>query len=157
MTQGGRYARCELPRYSIYSALKLTRMPSSKRKRESVFSTSYNPPNLRRRFQAGHDEENRPPQGNYSPNRPSRTPFPDSQRLQTDSYARASDRGHPEQVHEQDVDDDLEQVVMAIDIKERGTVGCCYYVAQEERLYILGDVQLGGKEVIETCLCSLSV
>lgn len=47
-------------------------------------------------------------------------------------------------------DDDLEQVVMAIDIKESGTVGCSYYVAAEETLYILADVQHGGLEILET-------
>lgn len=47
-------------------------------------------------------------------------------------------------------DDDLEQVVMAIDIKESGTVGCSYHVAAEETLYILADVQHGGLEILET-------
>ncbi|KAK2795607.1 hypothetical protein FQN50_009713 [Emmonsiellopsis sp. PD_5] len=46
--------------------------------------------------------------------------------------------------------EDLCQVIMAIDMKERGTVGCCYYVAEEERLYILEDITSGGFEAIET-------
>jgi DNA mismatch repair protein MSH5 len=55
------------------------------------------------------------------------------------------------QNEEQSSSDDDEQVIMAVDIKERGTVGCCYYVGQEDKLYILCDVQSGGKEAIEMC------
>ncbi|KAL1952661.1 hypothetical protein VTO42DRAFT_4562 [Malbranchea cinnamomea] len=47
-------------------------------------------------------------------------------------------------------DDDLCRVVMAIDVKERGTFGCCYYVAEEEKLYILEDIEQGGMDIIET-------
>ncbi|PGH07736.1 hypothetical protein AJ79_06213 [Helicocarpus griseus UAMH5409] len=51
---------------------------------------------------------------------------------------------------EQSENEDLCQVVMAIDMKERGTVGCCYYVADEEKLYMLEDITSGGLEAIET-------
>ncbi|PGH21494.1 hypothetical protein AJ80_03162 [Polytolypa hystricis UAMH7299] len=54
-----------------------------------------------------------------------------------------------EQEQEQELDDEICQVIMAIDIKDRGAVGCCYYVAQEEKLYILGDIVSGGAEMIE--------
>jgi hypothetical protein len=60
---------------------------------------------------------------------------------------------------EQDVDEDLDQVVMAVDVKERGTVGCAYYVAQEEKLCLFGDVQSGGGTTIEIRMsnrCSIS-
>ncbi|KAH8697365.1 putative DNA mismatch repair protein Msh5 [Talaromyces proteolyticus] len=50
---------------------------------------------------------------------------------------------------EPDWSDDVGQVIMAVDLKERGTVGCSYYVVSEGRLYILGDIQLGGKDVID--------
>lgn len=50
------------------------------------------------------------------------------------------------------MDEELDQVIMAIDMKERETVGCCYYVAQEEKLYLLEDVRSGGMEIIETCM-----
>ena len=40
---------------------------------------------------------------------------------------------------------------MAVDLKERGTVGCCYYVAREEKLYFMEDVQLGGVDVVDAC------
>lgn len=38
---------------------------------------------------------------------------------------------------------------MAVDVRERGTVGCAYYVAAEEKLYFMEDVKLGGADVVE--------
>jgi DNA mismatch repair protein MSH5 len=38
---------------------------------------------------------------------------------------------------------------MAVDVRERGTVGCSYYVAREEKLYLMEDVKLGGPEVVD--------
>lgn len=48
-------------------------------------------------------------------------------------------------------DDDLEQVMVAIDIRESGTVGCSYYSAQEETMYLLGDMQSAGTEILDSC------
>ncbi|KAL2370504.1 hypothetical protein RJZ57_005077 [Blastomyces gilchristii] len=56
-------------------------------------------------------------------------------------------------IGQQDRDDenaDLCQVVMAMDMKERCSVGCCYYVAAEQKLYLLEDITSGGLEAIET-------
>ncbi|EEP81051.1 predicted protein [Uncinocarpus reesii 1704] len=39
---------------------------------------------------------------------------------------------------------------MAIDMRDRGTVGCSYYVADEKKLYILADIIYGGIDVVET-------
>jgi DNA mismatch repair protein MSH5 len=55
--------------------------------------------------------------------------------------------GHPEADDAQL--DSLNEVVMAVDLKERGTVGCCYYVAREEKLYFMEDIQLGGLDVVD--------
>jgi DNA mismatch repair protein MSH5 len=51
--------------------------------------------------------------------------------------------------------DALAEVVMAVDMRERGSVGCCYYVAKEEKLYCIEDVKFGGVEVIDACKLSL--
>ncbi|QSS49524.1 mismatch repair protein [Histoplasma capsulatum var. duboisii H88] len=53
---------------------------------------------------------------------------------------------------QQDQDDENEElchVVMAIDMKETATVGCCYYIADEQKLYLLEDITSGGLEAIE--------
>ncbi|KAF2460904.1 muts domain V-domain-containing protein [Lineolata rhizophorae] len=46
--------------------------------------------------------------------------------------------------------DDLDEVVMAVDMKDRGTVGCSYYVARAEKLYFMEDVKSGSVDVIAT-------
>ena len=38
---------------------------------------------------------------------------------------------------------------MAVDLGQKGMVGCCYYVAREERMYSMEDMSLGGVEVVD--------
>ncbi|KAE8416659.1 DNA mismatch repair protein Msh5 [Aspergillus pseudocaelatus] len=47
-------------------------------------------------------------------------------------------------------DDDLDQVMVAIDIRESGIIGCSYYAAQEETLYLFGDMQSAGTEILDS-------
>jgi DNA mismatch repair protein MSH5 len=74
--------------------------------------------------------------------------------VQTPSEPVAS--GHDGEVDEAALDA-LAEVIMAVDLRERGTVGCCYYVAREEKLYCIEDVRFGGIEVIDTCKWRLSL
>ena len=56
-----------------------------------------------------------------------------------------------------DVDSDfLGEVVMAVNLAERGTVGCAYYVAREEKLYFMEDMKLGGPDIIDARECLLA-
>lgn len=56
-------------------------------------------------------------------------------------------------------DDDFDDhVIAAIDLKDHGTVGCSYYSAEEEKMYLLGDSRSGDMEIIDArgfiiCLC----
>lgn len=44
---------------------------------------------------------------------------------------------------------------MAVDIRDNGTVGCCYYVAREEKIYLFSDAHVADMTIIETSLyCS---
>lgn len=52
---------------------------------------------------------------------------------------------HPDE-SEPDV---LNEVIMAIDMKDNGTVGCAYYVAVDEALFLLQDIPLAGIELVE--------
>lgn len=52
--------------------------------------------------------------------------------------------------------DFFNEVVMAVDIRDRSTVGCSYYVASEEKLYFMEDMKIGGPDVIEACTVSTS-
>ena len=51
-------------------------------------------------------------------------------------------------------DDSLNEIVLALDVKGRGIgnskMGGCYYVAREEKLYFMVDLQSGGMEAVET-------
>ncbi|GKZ42071.1 mutS protein msh5 [Aspergillus brasiliensis] len=51
---------------------------------------------------------------------------------------------------EQPVDDEYEQVVVAVDIRDSGTLGCSYYSVLEEKLYLLGDLRHSSKEMIDS-------
>lgn len=39
---------------------------------------------------------------------------------------------------------------MAVNVTDRGSVGCAYYVAQEQKLYFMEDVELGGPDIVES-------
>ena len=54
-------------------------------------------------------------------------------------------------VEEREEADSLNEVVMCVDMRDRGTVGCCYYVARDQKLCVMADVAYGGVEVIEIC------
>lgn len=47
--------------------------------------------------------------------------------------------------------DSLHEIVMAVDLSSRGAVGCAYYVAREEKLYFMEDMQLGGPDAVDSC------
>jgi DNA mismatch repair protein MSH5 len=49
-------------------------------------------------------------------------------------------------------DDDAGHIIAAIDMKDYGTVGCSYYSAEEEKLYMLGDSKSGEMETINACM-----
>lgn len=49
------------------------------------------------------------------------------------------------------IDDDSGHIIAAIDMKDHGTVGCSYYSADEERMYLLGDTRAGGMDTLEAC------
>ena len=77
---------------------------------------------------------------------------PGSIREQSASQASPSQRsGQSAPVEEDEIDESLDVVVVALDIKERGTVGCAYYVAREERLFCMEDIDNGGMDVLDTC------
>jgi len=59
-------------------------------------------------------------------------------------------------IHEREDIDSLNEVVMALDLRNSHTVGCSFYIAKEETLYLLGDVKHGGLDIVDTCPSSWS-
>lgn len=57
-----------------------------------------------------------------------------------------------ERANDFDDDDDLEshhEIIMAVNVSDRGTVGCAYYVARTETLHFMEDAQLGGADIVD--------
>ncbi|KAI1273344.1 putative MSH5 protein [Xylaria sp. FL0933] len=52
--------------------------------------------------------------------------------------------------------DALNEIIMAVDMRDRGprgsTIGCAYYIALEQALYLLEDVAMAGVDLVETLL-----
>lgn len=46
-------------------------------------------------------------------------------------------------------DESMNHVIMAIDTRDRDTVGCAYYVARQQCLMCMQDVSDGGKEILD--------
>ncbi|KEF51694.1 uncharacterized protein A1O9_12329 [Exophiala aquamarina CBS 119918] len=69
----------------------------------------------------------------------------------------ASDPAHsrnglprPNIVSVQDANEDfMEQIIVAVDMRDTGTVGCAYYIASEERLLCMEEINGGGVDVVE--------
>lgn len=96
--------------------------------------------------------------------RPSLPSQPSSRRCSIDPHHNQASSNHhvpqdnaasqPQFHHATDneeANENLEQVVMAIDRQQKGTIGCAYYVASNETLYCLQDLPSGTLEAIETC------
>lgn len=66
----------------------------------------------------------------------------------TDAAAAAASASGTAPVPEEDDTDS--HVIMAVDVKEKATVGCAYYVSEEQKVYLLKDSAMGGAEVLET-------
>ena len=48
-------------------------------------------------------------------------------------------------------DDTLNEVIMAVELTPRGTVGCCYYVARDEKIFFMEDIMMGDVDVVDAC------
>ncbi|KAH7095817.1 muts domain V-domain-containing protein [Paraphoma chrysanthemicola] len=47
-------------------------------------------------------------------------------------------------------EDTLNEVIMAVDLTPKGTVGCCYYVARDEKVFFMEDIAMGDVDVVDT-------
>lgn len=61
------------------------------------------------------------------------------------------DRGRESLFSSEDADA-LNEVMMAIEMKINGNLGCAYYVTAQETLFLLEDVAMAGMELVETLL-----
>lgn len=99
----------------------------------------------------------------YSPELPT---HPHRQRLSLRSPSiRGASENPGQRNHLNDGDDDdlvddfagdnadaLNEVILAIDMKENGNLGCAYYIAADEILFLLEDVPMASIEIVETVI-----
>jgi DNA mismatch repair protein MSH5 len=50
--------------------------------------------------------------------------------------------------------DNQDEIVMAVDMRGRSTIGCVYYVSRDEILYFMEDSKLGDASIIDSCQAS---
>lgn len=55
-------------------------------------------------------------------------------------------------IDEREDADLLSEIIMAVDMRNGSNVGCCYYVAKDQKLAILSDIRSGGLEIIDACM-----
>lgn len=55
-----------------------------------------------------------------------------------------------DEIREREDADALNEIILAVDMRERGTLGCAYYVAREEKLFVMADLKLAGLDVVDT-------
>ncbi len=46
--------------------------------------------------------------------------------------------------------DAMNEVIMAVEMRDRGTIGCAYYIAREEKLCLIEDIKMAGLNIIDT-------
>lgn len=61
--------------------------------------------------------------------------------------------GHsPDTDSAEDEPEAMDEVIMAVDMKDNGTIGCAYYVALDEALFIQEDIPTAGIDFVEMLL-----
>ncbi|KFY27431.1 hypothetical protein V493_03503 [Pseudogymnoascus sp. VKM F-4281 (FW-2241)] len=54
------------------------------------------------------------------------------------------------EVQDREDADALNEIILSIDMRDRGTLGCAYYIAREEKLFLMEDIKLSGLDIVDT-------
>ncbi|KAL2059621.1 hypothetical protein ABVK25_000914 [Lepraria finkii] len=151
------------PRTLPFSTFSERAMIATKRRRESSVAAtptlSYNnglhsssvaqSPPTRHLQQARSSQQNptkrvspRPPRSRLSSVAPSSQPRAAHRHSRLASTAPSADSVRPEneaEGEEREQSDHLDEVVMAVEMRNRGTVGCAYYLPREQKLYMVSQ------------------
>jgi hypothetical protein len=83
----------------------------------------------------------------FAQTRSRNTPLNPNQRLPySDETTESASRADREE-------DNKDEIVMAIDMRGRSTIGCAYYVSRDETLYFMEDSKLADASIIDSCQC----
>lgn len=92
-----------------------------------------------------------PPKSNTHASAPSSHQHPAKCHSSTASVAASAFNVAIENKFEgQDEDIDPNEIIMCVDMRDRGTVGCCYYESSTGSLRLVEDIKYGGLEVVDT-------
>ena len=79
-------------------------------------------------------------------------PRPAYRKSSTSSVAASAFNAASEnRIEGQEEDIDPDEIIMCVDMRDRGTVGCCYYESSTGSLHLVEDIKYGGLEVVDTC------
>ena len=91
------------------------------------------------------------PKNNPRASVPSSHPRPAYRHSSTSSIAASAfDVARENELERQDENFDPNEVIMCVDMRDRGTVGCCYYESSTGSLHLVEDIKFGGLEVVDT-------
>ncbi|CEN62376.1 hypothetical protein ASPCAL09011 [Aspergillus calidoustus] len=71
-------------------------------------------------------------------------------RLRRAETSSVADNNRESSTTEQPETEDFDQIIAAIDMREAGTVGCSWYSAHEEKLYLMEDIKFSNTEILDT-------
>ena len=72
------------------------------------------------------------------------------------TYLMAHSEARLSEAEADEFDDDIEDgwkehIIMAVDVTNKGIIGCCYYVAREQKLLLMSEICGGGLEILDSC------
>jgi DNA mismatch repair protein MSH5 len=72
-------------------------------------------------------------------------------RAQPEQFVQNSEstRAPSESVAQNERDDTLNEIIMAVDLSPGATIGCCYYVARDEKMFFMEDIQMSDVDVVD--------
>jgi len=61
---------------------------------------------------------------------------------------RAPIRESDAEIEAREDSDAMNEVIMAVEMRDRGTIGCAYYIAREEKLCLMEDIKMAGLDIL---------
>lgn len=63
---------------------------------------------------------------------------------------RAPIREPDAEIQAREDSDAMNEVIMAVEMRDPGAIGCAYYIAREEKLCLMEDIKMAGLDIIDT-------
>lgn len=90
-----------------------------------------------------------PPKPKRASLRPPTSHIPSGSVLHIGSDEQNEESETEEEIKKREDADAMNEIIMAIDMRERGTLGCAYYIVREEKLYMMEDIKMAGLDIVD--------